>query len=55
MVIKIGLKIKENLLKLFAYICLIKLKVFSLAIFLKLKKNVTDEDVMKNIEPNSIT
>jgi hypothetical protein len=23
--------------------------------FLKLKKNVTDEDVMKNIEPNSIT
>ena len=23
--------------------------------FLKLKKNITDEDVMKNIEPNSIT
>ena len=25
------------------------------ALFLKLKKNITDEDVMKNIEPNSIT
>jgi len=23
--------------------------------FLKLKKNITDDDVMKNIEPNSIT
>jgi len=23
--------------------------------FLKLKKNITDHDVMKNIEPNSIT
>jgi hypothetical protein len=26
-----------------------------IAHFLKLKKNITDEDVMKNIEPNSIT
>ena len=26
-----------------------------IAYFLKLKKNITDEDVMKNIEPNSIT
>ena len=26
-----------------------------IANFLKLKKNITDEDVMKNIEPNSIT
>ena len=25
------------------------------AYFLKLKKKITDEDVMKNIEPNSIT
>ena len=25
------------------------------ALFLKLKKNITDEDVMENIDPNSIT
>ncbi len=32
--IKIGLKIKENLFRLFAYMCLKKLNVFSLANFI---------------------
>jgi len=40
---------------IFNPILLIILIIISLiTLFLKLKKNVTDEDVMKNIEPNSI-